>query len=161
VSLDVERIAGYLANQKVLVTGAGGTIGSELCRQVAKFSPRQLILLGRGENSIYEIDLELRENFPGLPLKMEIGDVKDRLRMNRIFDKHRPKVIFHAAAHKHVPFMEQCPDEAVKNNILGTKSVAESACRAGAGIFVLISSDKTLPPLWEHQTVWRKWSYRK
>jgi len=121
VSLDVEQIAGYLMGRRVLVTGAGGSIGSELSRQVAGFSPRQLILLGRGENSIYEIELELREKFPGLQLRPEIGDIRDRLRVERIFDRHRPEVVFHAAAHKHVPLMELFPDEAVKNNILGTK----------------------------------------
>ncbi|OPX84704.1 MAG: UDP-N-acetyl-alpha-D-glucosamine C6 dehydratase [Pelotomaculum sp. PtaB.Bin104] len=146
VSLDVEQIAGYLTNRKVLVTGAGGSIGAELSRQVAKFSPGQLILLGRGENSIYEIELELRDNFPGLNLKSEIGDIKDRVRMDLIFNRYKPNVVFHAAAHKHVPLMERCPDEAVKNNILGTKNVAESASRAGASIFILISSDKAVKP---------------
>lgn len=146
VSLDVEQIAGYLTEQKVLVTGAGGSIGSELSRQVARFSPENLILLGRGENSIYEIALELKENFPDLQFKTEIGDIKDQARMNQIFDRYRPTVVFHAAAHKHVPFMEQCPDEAVKNNIMGTKNVAESAYRAGTGTFVLISTDKAVNP---------------
>lgn len=146
VSLNVDEIAGYLTDQKVLVTGAGGSIGSELSRQVARFSPKELILLGRGENSIFEIELELRETFPELQLKPEIGDVKDRVRINHIFDKHRPDVVFHAAAHKHVPLMEKCPDEAVKNNIIGTYNVAESACRAGAGTFVLISTDKAVNP---------------
>jgi len=146
VTLDVERIAGYLTNQSVLVTGAGGSIGSELSRQVAKFSPGQLILLGHGENSIYEINLELRENFQGLQIIPEIGDIKDQARMRRIFDNHRPNVVFHAAAHKHVLFMEQCPEEAVKNNITGTRILAESACRAGTGAFILISSDKAVNP---------------
>ncbi len=146
VSLDVEQIAGYLTNQEVLVTGAGGSIGSELSRQVAKFSPEKLILLGRGENSIYEIELELRENFPNLELKSEIGDVKDQARMKQIFGKYRPKVVFHAAAHKHVPFMERCPGEAMKNNIMGTKNIAESAYRSGTSIFVLISTDKAVNP---------------
>lgn len=146
VSLDVEQIAGYLTNQMVLVTGAGGSIGSELNRQVAKFSPKKLILLGRGESSIYEIELKLREEFPNLQLQAEIGDIKDQARMGQIFKRHRPKVVFHTAAHKHVPFMEQCPDEAVKNNIMGTKNVAEAAYRAGTGTFVLISSDKAVNP---------------
>lgn len=146
VSLDVEQIAGYLTNHEVLVTGAGGSIGSELSRQVAKFSPKKLILLGRGESSIYEIELNLKEEFPNLQLQSEIGDIRDQARMDQIFDRHKPKVVFHAAAHKHVPFMEQCPYEAVKNNIIGTKNVAESAYRAGTGTFVLISTDKAVKP---------------
>ncbi|OPY58769.1 MAG: UDP-N-acetyl-alpha-D-glucosamine C6 dehydratase [Pelotomaculum sp. PtaU1.Bin035] len=146
VSLNVEQIAGYLTGRNVLVTGAGGSIGSELSRQVARFFPEQLIILGRGENSIYEIELELRDNFPDLQLIPEIGDIKDRARMDRIFGRYRPDVVFHAAAHKHVPFMELCPDEAVKNNILGTKNVAEAAWRAGVGTFILISSDKAVNP---------------
>lgn len=146
VFLDVDKIAGYLANQTVLVTGAGGSIGSELSRQVAMFSPRKLVLLGRGENSIYEIELKLKEEFPQLNLESEIGDIKDQSRMNQVFYKHRPNVVFHTAAHKHVPYMEQCPYEAVINNILGTKRVAESANRAGTCTFVLISSDKAVNP---------------
>lgn len=146
VSLDVEQIAGYLTNQVVMVTGAGGSIGSELSSQIAKFSPKKLILLGRGESSIYEIELKLREDYPNQQLQAEIGDIKDQARMDQIFDRHRPNVVFHAAAHKHVPFMEQCPYEAVNNNILGTKNVAESAYRAGTGMFVLISSDKAVNP---------------
>ena len=146
VCLDIDEIAGYLTGKRVLVTGAGGSIGSEICRQIAKFNPEKLILLGRGENSIYEIDTELKELYPDLARKAEIGDIKDRERMNRIFDLYRPEVVFHAAAHKHVPFMEQCPDEAVKNNIIGTRNTAESAYRAGTGIFVLISTDKAVNP---------------
>lgn len=146
VSLDIEKIAGYLTGQTVVITGAGGSIGSELCRQVARFSPRELILLGHGENSIYEIESELKEGFPDLSLISEIGDIKDLARMNQIFDRYRPGVIYHAAAHKHVPFMERCPGEAVKNNIIGTKRVAEAAYRVGAGTFILISSDKAVNP---------------
>lgn len=146
VSLDVDEIAGYLTDRKVLVTGAGGSIGSEISRQVARFSPKEIILLGRGENSIFEIELKLREAFPELRLTPEIGDIKDRARINHIFDKHRPDVVFHAAAHKHVPLMERCPDEAVKNNIIGTYNLADVACRYGAGRFVLISTDKAVNP---------------
>ena len=146
VPLDMEEIAGYLTDQVVLVTGAGGSIGSELCRQVASFSPRKIILLGRGENSIYEIDLELNENFPALNFVSEIGDIRDLARMRQILSKHRPHVVFHAAAHKHVPFMERCPGEALKNNVIGTLRLAESAYRSGAGTFVLVSSDKAVKP---------------
>jgi len=146
VTLDVEKIAGYLTGRTVLITGAGGSIGSELSRQVARFSLKELILLGRGEGSIYEIETELRENFPDLAIGAEIGDIKDHSLINRIFGRHGPDVVFHAAAHKHVSYMEQCPDEAVKNNIIGTKRVAEAAYRAGAGTFILISSDKAANP---------------
>jgi FlaA1/EpsC-like NDP-sugar epimerase len=146
VSLDLEKIAGYLTNQVVLVTGAGGSIGSELCRQVANFYPKKLILLGRGENSIYEMDLELKEKHPELKFDSEIGDIKDQARMNQIFSRHKPNVVFHAAAHKHVPFMERCPGEALKNNVFGSLRLAESACRSGTGTFVLISSDKAVKP---------------
>jgi FlaA1/EpsC-like NDP-sugar epimerase len=146
VSLDMEKIAGYLTNQVVLITGAGGSIGSEICRQVASFSPGKLILLGRGENSIYEIDLRLKEKFPELDFESEIGDIRDYVRMNQIFSKHRPHVVFHAAAHKHVPFMERCPGEALKNNVVGTLRLAESAYQSGTGTFVLISSDKAVKP---------------
>lgn len=146
ISLDVDEMAGYLTNRKVLITGAGGSIGSEISRQVARFLPKEIILLGRGENSIYEIELKLREAFPELHLTPEIGDIKDRARINHIFDQHRPDVVFHAAAHKHVHLMERCPDEAVKNNIIGTYNLAEVACRSGAGTFVLISTDKAVNP---------------
>lgn len=146
VSLDLEKIAGYLTNQVVLVTGAGGSIGSELCRQAANFYPKKLILLGRGENSIYEMDLELKEKHPELKFDSEIGDIKDQARMNQIFYRHKPNVVFHAAAHKHVPFMERCPGEALKNNVFGSLRLAESACRSGTGTFVLISSDKAVKP---------------
>jgi FlaA1/EpsC-like NDP-sugar epimerase len=146
VSLDVDKIAGYLTDRKVLVTGAGGSIGSEISRQVARFAPEELILLGRGENSIFEIELELREAFPALRLTPEIGDIKDRVRINHIFEQHRPDVVFHAAAHKHVPLMERCPDEAVKNNIIGTYNLADVARRYDTGTFVLISTDKAVNP---------------
>ncbi len=146
VSLDIEQIAGYLTGQTILITGAGGSIGSELSRQVARFSPKELIIVGRGENSIYEIESELRDSFPDLRLRSEIGDIKDTARINQLFDRYRPEVVYHVAAHKHVPYMEQCPGEAVKNNIIGTKRVAEAASRAGAGTFILISSDKAVNP---------------
>jgi len=146
VALDVDKIAGYLTNKNVLVTGAGGSIGSEISQQVARFAPKEIILLGRGENSIFEIELKLREAFPELCLTPEIGDIKDLVRLNHIFDRHRPDVVFHAAAHKHVPLMERCPDEAVKNNIIGTFNLAEVACKYGAGTFVLISTDKAVNP---------------
>lgn len=146
VKLDIARIAGYLTGKTVLVTGAGGSIGSELCRQIAALSPKNLILLGRGENSIYEIHQELLERYPALQIEPVIADVRDRERIKRIFDYYHPQVIFHAAAHKHVPLMELQPDEAVRNNIFGTKNVVEAADEFGAEIFILISTDKAVNP---------------
>ncbi|NPV72988.1 MAG: polysaccharide biosynthesis protein [Pelotomaculum sp.] len=146
VFLNVEQVAGYLAGRTVLITGAGGSIGSELSRHLARFSLKKLILLGRGEGSIYEIESDLRDNYPGLGMEAEIGDIRDRPRMDKIFGSHKPDVVFHAAAHKHVFYMERCPDEAVKNNIIGTRNVAEAAFRNGVGTFILISSDKAVNP---------------
>jgi FlaA1/EpsC-like NDP-sugar epimerase len=146
VTSNLDEVSGYLQGKVVLVTGAGGSIGSELCRQVAGFSPRQLILAGRGENSLYEIDIELRKSFPGLDYVVAVGDVNDRDRMERIFKLYRPDVVFHAAAHKHVPMMEHNPGEAVKNNILGTRTVAQLAIRHRAKRFVMISTDKAVNP---------------
>ena len=146
VKVDLEEIAGYLAGETVLITGAGGSIGSELCRQVAAVKPRQLVLLGHGENSIYNIWLELQEKFKGVPLSIEIADIRDKLRINSIFQKHRPGVVFHAAAHKHVPLMELHPAEAIKTNVFGTRNVAEAAGRFEAKIFVMISTDKAVNP---------------
>jgi FlaA1/EpsC-like NDP-sugar epimerase len=146
VKLDLDEIAGYLSGKRVLVTGAGGSIGSELCRQIAKMSPASLALVGKGENSIYEIDCELRSTYADLATKPIIADVRDADRINTIFAECRPQVVFHAAAHKHVPLMEEQPVEAVKNNIFGTKVVAEAADRVDAGLFVMISTDKAVNP---------------
>jgi FlaA1/EpsC-like NDP-sugar epimerase len=146
VKLDIARIAGYLTGKTVLVTGAGGSIGSELCRQIAALSPKSLILLGKGENSIYEIHRELLGKYPGLQIEPVIADVRDNERIDRIFAHHKPQVIFHAAAHKHVPLMELQPDEAVRNNIFGTKIIAEAAHRFSAEKFILISTDKAVNP---------------
>lgn len=146
VELDIEEIAGYLKGKRVLVTGAGGSIGSELCRQIVKMSPTSLTLLGKGENSIYEIERELRENYKSLSIEPIIADVRDKERINLIFSQIKPQVVFHAAAHKHVPLMESQPIEAVRNNIFGTKTVAEAADRAGVEAFVMISTDKAVNP---------------
>ena len=146
VKLNIEEIAGYLKGERVLVTGAGGSIGSELCRQVARFEPECLFLLGRGENSIYEIDQELKETFPTLRKKPVILDVRDRGRLEQFFRESRPTVVFHAAAHKHVPLMESAPDEAVKNNVFGTRNVAEMSNKYGVKRFVMISTDKAVNP---------------
>jgi FlaA1/EpsC-like NDP-sugar epimerase len=146
VQVDLEGIANYVTNQVVLVTGAGGSIGSELCRQILPFAPKQLLLLGRGENSIYDIEIELKKNFPQAKLETVIADVKDRHRIKAIFSEYKPSVVFHAAAHKHVPLMEKNPGEAVKNNIIGTKNVAECAHEYGADRFVMVSTDKAVNP---------------
>lgn len=147
VELDLESISGYIANRVILVTGAGGSIGSEICRQVSRFHPRQLVLLGHGENSIYNIEMELKTSFPeGIEYVTEIADIQDRNKMFRIMEKYRPSVVFHAAAHKHVPLMERNPEEAVKNNVIGTKNVADAADRYGVKTFVMISTDKAVKP---------------
>lgn len=146
VRLDIDGIAHYLAGKRVLVTGAGGSVGSELCRQVARLGPRSLLLLGRGENSIYEIHRELKEGYPQLALEPIIADIRNADRINNVFEKYHPEVVFHAAAHKHVPLMEMHPEEAVNNNIFGTKVVAEAAHRFGASVFVMISTDKAVNP---------------
>lgn len=146
VKLDLEQIAGYLAGKRVLITGAGGSIGSELCRQIAKLGPSQMVLLGKGENSIYEIDRELREKYNSYDIQPIIADVRDESRINHIFNRFCPQVVFHAAAHKHVPLMEAQPEEAVRNNIFGTKNVAEAARRIAAETFIMISTDKAVNP---------------
>ncbi|SEM88948.1 NDP-sugar epimerase, includes UDP-GlcNAc-inverting 4,6-dehydratase FlaA1 and capsular polysaccharide biosynthesis protein EpsC [Paenisporosarcina quisquiliarum] len=147
VKLDMEAISEKLTNKTILVTGAGGSIGSEICRQIIKFNPRKLILLGHGENSIYTIDMELRIK---VPLYTEIipviADIQDRNRIFDIVSEYKPNVIYHAAAHKHVPLMEYNPMEAVKNNIYGTKNVAEAADTFGIDYFVMISTDKAVNP---------------
>ena len=146
VRVDLEEIAAYLNEMTVLVTGAGGSIGSELCRQVAAVGPKKLVLLDHCENSIHSIWLELTEKFPGVPLALEIADVRDKPRVESLFHTHRPAVVFHAAAHKHVPLMELHPAEAVKTNVFGTRNVALAASRSGARVFVMISTDKAVNP---------------
>ncbi len=144
--IDDEAVGRTLSGKRVLVTGAGGSIGLELCRQVARWGPSQLILLGHGENSIFEALLELGENFPELPMLPVIADVRDRGRIGSIFAELEPQVVFHAAAHKHVPLMELNVTEAVTNNVLGTRSVVDAALAAGTERLVLISTDKAVQP---------------
>jgi FlaA1/EpsC-like NDP-sugar epimerase len=147
VELDIDGISEYITGKTVLVTGAGGSIGSEICRQICRFSPRKLVLVGHGENSIYLIDMELRDSIlPSVEIIPVIGDIQDRARMFEVMEEHRPDVVYHAAAHKHVPLMEYNPRESVKNNVFGTKNVAEAADTFGVGTFVLISSDKAVNP---------------
>ncbi|KAA0565843.1 polysaccharide biosynthesis protein [Bacillus sp. CH30_1T] len=147
VELDTQSISEKLTGKTILVTGAGGSIGSEICRQVSKFKPKKLLLLGHGENSIYGIDMELRnkykEEFEIIPI---IADIQDRSRIFEVMESHSPDVVYHAAAHKHVPLMEYNPKEAVKNNVIGTKNVAEAADTFGVKTFVLVSSDKAVNP---------------
>ncbi len=146
VKLDMDGIQGYIENRVVLVTGGGGSIGSELCRQIAAVKPKKLLILDNYENNAYAIQNEIRRNFPQLDLFTVIASIRERDRMEEIFEAHRPQVIFHAAAHKHVPLMEANPQEAVKNNIFGTRNVAECADKYGAERFVLISTDKAVNP---------------
>ncbi|MFD2331450.1 polysaccharide biosynthesis protein [Cohnella sp. GCM10020058] len=146
VKTDLQGIAEYVHGKVVLVTGAGGSIGSELCRQISSFAPDKLLLLGHGENSIYTIEMELKRKFPGMLFEPIIADIQDRTRIEEIFDFYRPQVVFHAAAHKHVPLMEKNPAEAVKNNVFGTKNVSDCADKYGSERFVLISSDKAVNP---------------
>jgi FlaA1/EpsC-like NDP-sugar epimerase len=146
VQLDSASIAGYLEGRCVLVTGAGGSIGSELCRQIMRFQPRTILLLGKGENSIFTIHQELKNRPEPVRLVPLIADVRDEHRLTRIFEQYHPQVIFHAAAHKHVPLMEVNVSEAITNNVVGTKNVADLASRFGVKTFVLVSSDKAVNP---------------
>ena len=146
VDLDNASIAEYIEGRTVLVTGAGGSIGSELCRQIMKFQPQKLLVLGKGENSIFNITQELKSKPEPVKLVPIIADIRDQVRMVNIFEKHRPQVVFHAAAHKHVPLMEENTSEAITNNILGTRTVAELSDRYNVATFVLVSSDKAVNP---------------
>ncbi len=148
VKLDLESISDQLNDQTILVTGAGGSIGSEICRQVCGFKPKKLLLLGHGENSIYSIHKELLDRFQKTTIEILpiIADIQDRKRIFDLVDVYRPTIVYHAAAHKHVPLMEYNPEEAVKNNIMGTKNVAEAAKKYQVKNFVMISSDKANHP---------------
>jgi FlaA1/EpsC-like NDP-sugar epimerase len=141
-----QNSSAYVAGRTVAVTGAGGSIGFELCRQLAHASPKCLLLLGHGENSIFEAECRLRESFPSISTRRVIADVRDVKRIGRIFDEFHPEIVFHAAAHKHVPLMEENPEEAATNNILGTLHVVEAAVRCGAQRLVMISTDKAVSP---------------
>lgn len=146
IHLDFEKITSYIAGKTVLITGAGGSIGSEISRQVSRVGAKEIILLGRGENSIYEIYQELKIKFPDQLYRTVIANITDKQRMTEVFGKYKPQVVFHAAAHKHVPLMEIQPAEAVRNNVFGTKNVAELADAYHSEIFVLISTDKAVNP---------------
>lgn len=148
VELDIDSISETITDRVVLVTGAGGSIGSEICRQVSSFHPSKLVLLGHGENSIYSIEMELKETFKetNIEFATEIADIQDGKKMGTVMEKHLPYIVYHAAAHKHVPLMERNPEEAVKNNIIGTKNVALAANWHNVHTFVMISSDKAVNP---------------
>jgi len=146
ITLDLEGIGHFLAGKVVLVTGAGGSIGSELCRQIAAFKPRRLVLLEQAENNLFYIDRELRAADGGLDVVPVIADVCDRARLEDVFRRLSPAIVYHAAAHKHVPMMECNPGEAIKNNVFGTKNVADMACQYRCRAFVLISTDKAVNP---------------
>ena len=146
VKVDTHEISGYVTGKTVLVTGGGGSIGSELCRQIADNAPTRLIIFDIYENNAYAIQQELRRKYPGLELTVLIGSVRDEERLNGIFEEYHPTIVFHAAAHKHVPLMEDSPNEAIKNNVFGTYNTAEAAHRYGADTFILISTDKAVNP---------------
>ena len=146
VHVDLSAVTPHLRNRVVLVTGAGGSIGSELCRQIATFEPSLLLLLGHGENSLFAIEQELRLNFAGLRTEIVLADIADGAHIRSVFSKYRPHVVFHAAAHKHVPIVEQNVCEAVRNNVFGTHTVALAAAAAGVAKFILLSTDKAVNP---------------
>lgn len=146
VQVDLSEIGGYIVGKTVLVTGGGGSIGSELCRQIAAHQPKRLIIFDIYENNAYDIQQELRRSYPNLDLIVLIGSVRDKTRVDMLFEEYHPEIVCHAAAHKHVPLMEDSPNEAIKNNVFGTYNVAHAADTYGAETFVLISSDKAVNP---------------
>jgi FlaA1/EpsC-like NDP-sugar epimerase len=146
VCLVTPELQRFLAGKVVLVTGAGGSIGSEICRQIMKFCPQRLVLIDRAENALFEIDRELRERWIGADVRAWVADVCDETRIGRVCEGEGPEVVFHCAAHKHVPMMELNPGEAVKNNVLGTKVVADAAAEARCAAFVMVSTDKAVNP---------------
>lgn len=147
IKIDDHLIGATFSGKRILITGAGGSIGREICRQVARWGPSELVLLGHGENSIFDSLLELNGNFPSLTIHPVIADVRDANRIQEMFKIHRPEVVFHAAAHKHVPLMEANVEEAVTNNVIGTRNVVEAANRHGVERLVLISTDKAVRPV--------------
>lgn len=146
IEVNVEEIIGYVKDKVVLVTGGGGSIGSELCRQIAEHNPKCLVMLDIYENGIYEVQQELRQKYPQLEMAVLIASVRNCARIEEIFDRYHPDIVYHAAAHKHVPLMEDSPNEAVKNNVFGTYKVAAAADKYGAKRFVMISTDKAVNP---------------
>lgn len=146
INLDTPELQRFLAGKTILVTGAGGSIGSEICRQIMRFCPANLILLEQAENNLFEIDRELREKWLGATIIPYVADICDSVRIRNIFAAHQPQVVLHCAAHKHVPMMEKNPGEAIKNNVFGTKTVADAAAAVGTDAFVMVSTDKAVNP---------------
>ncbi|MFN4242864.1 MAG: UDP-N-acetylglucosamine 4,6-dehydratase family protein [Tepidisphaerales bacterium] len=146
VNLTTPELQRFLAGKRVMVTGAGGSIGSEICRQTARFAPETLVLVERAEGLLFEIDRELRQRWLGVDVVPRLVDITDAKRLSRVMAETRPQVIFHCAAHKHVPLMELNPGEAVKNNVLGTQLLAEAAVHHGAAAMVMVSTDKAVNP---------------
>lgn len=146
ISSDIADIQNLVKGKKILVTGGGGSIGSEICRQIARSNPAQLVILGHGENSIFQISNELTKAYPDLKFSSVIADVRDEKRINKIFTRYKPHIVYHAAAHKHVPLMESNPSESITNNIIGTYHVVTAALNANVDKFVLISTDKAVNP---------------
>ncbi|HBA68323.1 MAG TPA: nucleoside-diphosphate sugar epimerase [Lachnospiraceae bacterium] len=146
ITVDLDSILGYVQNKVVLITGGGGSIGSELCRQIACHKPKHLIILDIYENNVYDVQQELKTKYPELKMTVLIASVRNTNRMNWIFNKYKPEIVYHAAAHKHVPLMEDSPNEAVKNNVFGTWKTAQAAAFYGVKKFVLISTDKAVNP---------------
>lgn len=146
IRVNLDEIMGYVENQVVMVTGGGGSIGSELCRQIALYNPKQLIIFDIYENNAYEIQQELKRHYPDLNLEVLIGSVRNTHRMEMVFEKYHPDIVYHAAAHKHVPLMEDSPNEAIKNNVFGTYKTAQAASKYRVKRFVLISTDKAVNP---------------
>ena len=146
IELDNKNISSLIKDNTVLVTGGGGSIGSELCRQIIKYNPERLVILDIYENNLYDIELELKANYPKAKIDAIVGSVRDKKRLEDVFSKYRPQLVFHAAAHKHVPLMENNPLEAIKNNIFGTYNVVNCADEYNVERFVLISTDKAVNP---------------
>lgn len=146
IKVDLNSIMDYVSGKVIMVTGGGGSIGSELCRQIAVHKPKKLIIVDIYENSAYDIQLELKHNFPYLDLEVLIASIRNTKRIEHIFEEYRPNIVYHAAAHKHVPLMEDSPNEAIKNNVLGTWKIAEAAHKWGVKKFVMISTDKAVNP---------------
>ena len=146
VEIDTKHLSSYITNENILVTGAGGSIGSELCRQVARFDPAKLIMLDMGETELFNIDMEIKERYPGLSLLSIVGDIRDENKIKNIFNEYNIDTVFHAAAYKHVPLMELNPREAILNNIYGTKVLAKISIKSGIKRFINISTDKAVNP---------------
>lgn len=146
IEVNLEDIMGYVTGKVIMVTGGGGSIGSELCRQIAANKPKQLVIVDIYENNAYDIQLELKKNYPDLNLEVMIASVRNTKRMESLFERYHPEIVYHAAAHKHVPLMEDSPNEAVKNNVFGTLNTARAADKYGTKRFILISTDKAVNP---------------